>query len=144
MKAIEKAYRILIVEDNPGDFLLISDCLREQMIGVDISGANSFTELKELITNNNFRYDVVLLDITLPDLVGEPLIRETLQLFPFTPVIILTGYTDFEFSVRSLTMGVSDYVLKEEMTPFVLYKSILYSVERKKITFDLETSEKRV
>ena len=144
MKAIEKTYRILVVEDNPGDFLLISDCLREQMIGVDISGATSFGELKELITDDGPFYDVVLLDITLPDQVGEPLIRETLQLFPYTPVIILTGYTDFEFSVRSLTLGVSDYLLKEEITPFVLYKSILYSVERKKITFDLETSEKRV
>ena len=144
MRAVEKTYHILVVEDNPGDFLLISDCLREQMIGVDISGATSFGELKELITDHGSFYDVVLLDITLPDQVGEPLIRETLQLFPYTPVIILTGYTDFEFSVRSLTMGVSDYLLKEEITPFVLYKSILYSVERKKITFDLETSEKRV
>jgi len=144
MKAVEKAYHILVVEDNAGDFLLISDCLREQMLGVDIFGATSFGELTELVTESGSVYDVVLLDITLPDLVGEPLIRETLQLFPYTPVIILTGYTDFEFSVRSLTMGVSDYLLKEEITPFVLYKSILYSVERKKITFDLETSEKRV
>jgi len=144
MKAAEKEYRILVVEDNPGDVLLISDCLREQMIGVNISGAASFDELKELITDRNPHYDVILLDITLPDQVGEPLIRETLQLFPYTPIIILTGYTDFEFSVRSLTMGVSDYLLKEEITPFILYKSILYSSERKKIALDLETSEKRV
>jgi len=144
MKTVEKTYHILIVEDNPGDFLLISDCLREQMMSVDISGATSFGELKELITDDASFYDVILLDITLPDLIGEPLIRETLQLFPYTPVIILTGYTDFEFSVRSLTMGVSDYLLKEEITPFVLYKSILYSSERKKITLDLECSEKRV
>jgi len=144
MKIIEKVYRILVVEDNPGDFLLISDCLREQMIDVDISGATSFGELKELVKDHASLYDVVLLDITLPDQVGEPLIRETLQLFPYTPVIILTGYTDFEFSVRSLTMGVSDYLLKEEITPSVLCKSILYSFERKKITLDLETSEKRV
>jgi signal transduction histidine kinase len=144
MEVIEKTYRILVVEDNPGDFLLISDCLREQMMGVDIAEAASFRELRELISNNESAYDVVLLDITLPDQVGEPLIRETLQLCPYTPVIILTGYTDFEFSVRSLTLGVSDYLLKEEITPFVLYKSILYSAERKKIAFDLETSEKRV
>lgn len=144
MKTIEKAYRILVVEDNPGDFLLISECLREQLAGVDIAGAGSFGELTELSRDNSLSWDVILLDITLPDQAGEPLIRETLQLFPDTPVIILTGYTDFDFSVRSLTMGVSDYLLKDEITPFVLYKSILYSSERKKITLDLEASEKRV
>jgi hypothetical protein len=56
-----------------------------------------------------------------------------------TPVIVLTGYENFSFSVRSLALGVSDYILKDELTPQLLHKSILYSIERKKLHADLLT-----
>lgn len=59
-----------------------------------------------------------------------------------TPVIALTGYVDFEFSVKSLSLGVADYILKEELTSLTLYKGILYSIERKKATIALQISEK--
>jgi signal transduction histidine kinase len=71
------------------------------------------------------------------------LIQEIVEISLNAPVIVLTGYTDFEFGVKSLSSGASDYILKDELTSLSLYKSIVYSMERKRIISDLEISEKR-
>jgi signal transduction histidine kinase len=60
-----------------------------------------------------------------------------------SPVIVLTGYSDLSFGVKSLALGISDYILKEELTAALLHKSISYSRERKKISSELERSEKQ-
>jgi len=70
--------------------------------------------------------------VSLPDQWGEPLIGRIVEGCANTPVIVLTGYADISFGVKSLLMGVSDYILKEEITSLSLYKSIIYGSERKK------------
>src|SRR6202000_1221748 len=88
-------------------------------------------------------FDVILLDLPLPDKTGLPLINEVVTLSPGIPVIVLTGYTDIAFSVKSLALGIADYLLKDELTTMMLYKSIIYSTERKKVMLALEESEKK-
>jgi PAS domain S-box-containing protein len=56
---------------------------------------------------------------------------------------VLTGYANFQFGIKSLALGVSDYILKDELTSLSLYKSILYSSERKRIVGALAESEKK-
>jgi two-component system sensor histidine kinase UhpB len=60
-----------------------------------------------------------------------------------TPIIVLTGYANFEFGLYSLSLGISDYLLKDEITSSSLYKSIIYSIERKRIISQLRESENR-
>jgi signal transduction histidine kinase len=71
------------------------------------------------------------------------LIQDMVELCRDTPVIVLTSLADFTFGIRSLAMGISDYLLKDELTGTALYKSIAYSVERKKVSSALEASENR-
>lgn len=52
----------------------------------------------------------------MPDKTGLTLIKEIVELCSITPVIVLTGYADCDFGVRSLSLGISDYMLKEELT----------------------------
>lgn len=137
------AYRLLVVEDNPGDFVLVEDFLRERMMAPDIVHVESFREAAALLADGQASFDVVLLDLSLNDRTGEPLINDMVRLCPSTPVIVLTGYADFAFGVRSLSMGIADYILKEELTDLVLYKSIVYSMERRRITSALQDSEQR-
>ena len=137
----DQLYEVLVVEDNPGDFLLVEEMIAEQMTAV-VHRAKTFNQTKELIEAGN-AYNVVLVDLTLPDNTGEELIRDMLKLCRDTPVIVLTGMTNFDFGIRSLAMGVSDYLLKDELTGTALYKSIAYSAERKKVISALETSENR-
>jgi PAS domain S-box-containing protein len=136
-------YRILIVEDNPGDFALVEDFLFEQIESPVIIHAKNFREAKDNLTADTHKFDVVLLDLSLPDNKGAQLIIEMVELCQHVPVIVLTGYTDFSFGVKSLSLGVSDYLLKDDLTSISLHKSIVYSAERKKSIAELEESEKR-
>jgi PAS domain S-box-containing protein len=139
----KKEYRILIVEDNPGDFALVEDFLFEQIEAPVVLGAENYKAAAGILSKCDRDFDIILLDLSLPDKTGEPLIKEMIEICAGAPVIVLTGYADFAFGVKSLYLGVSDYILKDELTSLSLYKSIRYSSERKKIVSSLEKSEKR-
>jgi len=138
-----KQYRFLVVEDNPGDFALIADYLDEQFSTMNITHTKSYAETLSVLYDADKEFDVILLDLSLPDKDGEGLIIELLERCGGCPVIVLTGYGDISFSIRSLGLGVSDYLLKDDITPGLLYKSIVYAIERKRIHQQLEDSEKR-
>ncbi|MCY1516591.1 Regulator of RpoS [compost metagenome] len=134
---------ILIVEDNPGDFILVEDFIIECQPDSMISHAQTFGMARSFLADKNNRCDIVLLDLSLPDLTGEALIEQIISLCETIPVVVLTGYADFDFGIKSLSMGISDYLLKEDLTGSLLYKSMVYSTERKRIALALERSEQR-
>lgn len=137
-------FSILVIEDNPGDFALVEEFLLEQIEAPRISHVRSFKEAKTRLTDTGAAFNVILLDLSLPDKTGSDLISEVISISNNVSVIVLTGYADFDFGVQSIAQGVSDYVLKDELTALTLYKTILYSIERKKIVASLEESEMRV
>ena len=139
----DKAYRILIVEDNPGDALIIEDLLFEKIKSLRTTIVTSFKDAKNVLSGAESEFDIILLDLSLPDKAGSDLIVETINICNDIPVIILTGYADIEFGLKSLSLGVSDYLLKDELTADSLNKSILYSFERKKSISLLKESERR-
>jgi len=137
-------YRILVIEDNPGDFLLISDYLEDHITSPVIDQAKDFKEAESLLKGKDCGpYDVVLLDLSLPDKNGENLINDVVKITGNCPVIVLSGYADFEFSIKSLSLGITDYLLKDDLTSSSLYKSLVYNIERKKILSDLEEAKLR-
>ena len=137
------SYRILVIEDNPGDFAIVEDLLTEQMLSSEIVQAVDFKTASDLLFNKDNCFDIILLDVSLPDKAGKLLITEILNLAGNMPVIVLTGYTDIEFSIQSVTLGILDYLLKDDLNAIALYKSILHAIERKKVMRHLEASEKR-
>lgn len=139
----KKKYHVLIIEDNIGDYTLVEDFLYEQILTPDIKWVRNYQAAKKILSDPANKFDVILLDLSLPDKTGEQLIKEIVKLSMLTPLIVLTGYADNDFGVKSLSMGVSDYILKDDLTAVSLYKSIVYSSERIKIIADLERSEKK-
>lgn len=139
----EKKYRILVIEDNPGDFLIVEDLLSEEILDPVIIQAKSFKEAVTILSLQENQFDIVLLDLTLPDKSGQELINEIILAAPNHPIIILTGYTDMDFSIRSITRNISDYLLKDDLNATTLYKSILYAIERNKYIAEIRKSEKR-
>jgi PAS domain S-box-containing protein len=135
-------YQILIVEDNPGDFTLIYDYLIDLIESPEIQNAKNFFQAVELLKKGQ-PFDIILLDLDLPDKSGNELINDILKICGDIPVIILTGFSDMEFSIRSISIGVSDYLLKDDLSASSLYKSILYCLERRKRMHELKESEKR-
>ncbi|MDO8965605.1 MAG: PAS domain S-box protein [Algoriphagus sp.] len=143
MRKDEKSYHILIIEDNLGDNILIEEYLTENILNPKLIRADTFQSAKVLLENRSNTFDIIFLDLSLPDLSGEPLIVGVLNLAVDTPVVALTGFSDLDFSIKSLGLGISDYLLKDELTPIILYKSVIYAIQRRKFTDQIQKSEKR-
>lgn len=139
----KNVYEILVVEDNPGDYTILEDLLIDRFSKPMIDHAKTFKAASVFLKNLSMKYDVVLLDLSLPDKNGVALVQEMLQLAGNTPVIVLTGYTDVAFSIKSISLGVEDYLLKEDLSTDLLYRTIVYAIQRKKAVKELEESEKR-
>lgn len=136
-------YRILYVEDNPGDFLLVEDYLKENLLRPELIHREKFTGIHNFFKDKDSRPDIVLLDLTLPDIGREELIAEASLIATHTPVIILTGYSDLDLAVKSLALGIEDYLVKDTINALLLYKSVLYAIERHKYFLSLKESESR-
>lgn len=121
---------ILIVEDNPGDSLLIKEYLAEgQRFSAEIMEAETLESALGLLVHYDF--DVVLLDLSLPDSSGLDTVRRLITKFPELAVIVLTGLQDEEVALQSVRYGAQDYLEKQQLSANTLSKSIRYSIERK-------------
>lgn len=139
---IEKeALEILIVEDNEGDALLIQEYIKEVFTNAQLSHAWNLSEAEHQL--NSFKFNLIFLDVSLPDSSGKESIMRVIELANATPVIVLTGYSDLGFAVESMQLGVQDYLNKENITAISLQKSITYSIERNRIKLQLLDSDKR-
>jgi len=140
-----RTYKIAVVEDNLGDFILLQDYLEETVIAPTIYHFNCYKDFYKFYeTDSNFNeVDIVLLDLSLPDKNGEVLVKDVLKITPNIPVVALTGFSDICFAVRTLSLGVFDYLLKDDLTTTMLYKSIIYNIERNKNLVQLKESEHR-
>ncbi len=136
-------YKILLVEDNPGDAFLVEEYIEEYILDPDITLAHTFARAKELLSSGSDHFEVILLDLTLPDNSGRELVSEMLQLGGQTPIIILTGYTDISFSLQALKLGISDYMIKDKLSGFSLYKAIIHNIDRTKFIDELKQSQER-
>jgi len=139
----QNKYSVLVIEDNEGDLALIEDYLMDKIAVPDIVRARNLREAKLALRDQGPSFQVVLLDLSLPDKSGEELLNEMNALCRDIPLIVLTGYSNTPFSIRALSIGASDYLVKDDLTAASLYKSIVYSIERKRITLELKDSEKR-
>ncbi|MGM0579414.1 MAG: PAS domain S-box protein [Bacteroidota bacterium] len=143
MKGTESRYNVLVVEDNLGDYVLIEDYLEETNIIKKLFRAEDFKHAKQILSESDNEIDIILLDLSLPDKKGEPLLKAIHGLSQNKPIIILTGYPDADFAIKSLYLGASDYLVKDVLNSTVLHKSILYNIERNKILVNLRKSEQR-
>ncbi len=134
-------FSFLVVEDNPGDFMIVEDLLAEQFVEPTIIHTTTFKKTSETLLNNQVLFDAILLDLTLPDNSGRALIKDMLKIASSCPVIILTGYTDIDFSIQSISDGIADYLIKDELNAILLHKSITYAINRRKASEKLLKSE---
>jgi PAS domain S-box-containing protein len=131
---------ILMIEDNPGDIRLVREMLSESCnIQFNLHTAETLSEGMNLLSQKS--YDVVLLDINLPDSSGADTFIKLKQSFSKIPVVILTGLVDENMGDMAITHGVQDYLVKNHLDEESLIRSLRYAVERKKVEYALETSE---
>ncbi|MBI3986050.1 MAG: response regulator [Lentisphaerae bacterium] len=125
------ALTVLLVEDNPGDVRLIEEALQENPnSGITLIGANCLAAALALLPNSHF--DAILLDLGLPDAVGQDAFRQLTRKFPLIPIVITTGLDDETLAVNIVQEGAQDYLVKGQWSRRELARSLHYAVERQK------------
>ncbi len=136
---MNESLEILVVEDNEGDYFLVHEYLKDCFPGSKIRHNELLRDAISSLKESTF--DVILLDLSLPDSNGKDSICDILELANDIPVIVLTGFGNLQFAMDSLKLGVQDYLLKDDVNALVLQKSITYSIERNNIKKTLKISE---
>lgn len=127
----ENTIQALLVEDNPGDTLL----LQHMLTGAPFWKAMlTCTERLQsaLALCRQQTFDIVLLDLSLPDSHGYATFEQMRQQIPQTPIILLTGSDDQELALRAVRAGAQDYLVKGESNAALLIRAMRYAMERKR------------
>ncbi|MCH7694551.1 MAG: response regulator, partial [Proteobacteria bacterium] len=100
--------RVLLVEDDPTTAQSVAMMLRSEGMVVDSteSGEDGL-EIGKL-----YDYDIIVLDLMLPDIDGLEVLRRLRDARVDTPVLILSGLTELEQKVKGLGIGADDYLTK--------------------------------
>src|SRR5512137_212293 len=104
----------LVIEDDPDDILLLKDALADVGMGkIKLDCVDRLS--RGLIQLNGQNYDVVLLDLNLPDSRGLDTLNTTIKSFPRLPVVVLSGLADDVITVEAVRRGAQDYLVKGEI-----------------------------
>jgi serine phosphatase RsbU (regulator of sigma subunit) len=120
--------RVLLVEDDDGDALLVEELLAEVGAAVIVRRARSLGEAKGMISGAA----CVLLDLGLPDSRGLNGLRQLLQIEPEAAIVVLTGEASEALGEQAVRSGAQDYLVKGEVAGHRLHRVLRYAVERRR------------
>lgn len=133
MEAIDsfQPINVLLVEDNPGDARLIDEMLKEASDNTFILSRTDrlHAGIEEIDKDG---YDVMLLDLGLPDSTGIETFLRSQQHAPHLPIIVLTVHDDESLAAQAVREHAQDYLIKGQIDSGLLSRSIRYAIERKR------------
>ncbi|CAN5400336.1 hypothetical protein BH09BAC5_BH09BAC5_01930 [soil metagenome] len=104
MPLSRNSFRFLIIEDNPADAILLKECISSTMIIVAcIDVAATFADALRLLTEKE--YDLLFLDLSLPDVIREEIVETLRKHSGNTPIIVVSGMDDQELALKTITCG---------------------------------------
>jgi len=135
-----ESLQVLLVEDSLTDARLFQHVFLRSSVGKwSLEIAERLSDAIGYCQSNTF--DLVLLDLNLPDSEGLDTITKFNQAFPDIPIIILTAFDDEELALQAMARGAQDYLVKDQVTTYLLRRSIRYAMERSQIVQRLRDSE---
>jgi PAS domain S-box-containing protein len=127
---------LMIVEDNPGDFRIVSAILEEcPNPFFNIRHAESLGECMKVLDIE--KIDVVLLDLGLPDSSGFSGLEKIISKYKLLPIVILTGQDDERIGIEALQKNAADYLVKGQINENLLVRTLRYAIERKRVEEEL-------
>ena len=121
--------KILLVEDNPGDARLISETLSESYADqFELFYSEHLEAASNLVRREVF--DLILLDLTLPDSSGLHTFERMHAQAPMVPIIVLTGLDVESLGTEAVKKGAQDYLIKGQVDTPLLIRSIHHAIER--------------
>ncbi|WP_310484630.1 PAS domain S-box protein [Chamaesiphon sp. VAR_48_metabat_403] len=130
---------ILLIEDNPGDIRLLQEILREAIATqcyitpvMTLAAAIEQLSIDPSERLNSSPFDVILLDLSLPDSQGIASFLNLSDRDYNIPIIVLTGLDDQDLAISAMQQGAQDYLIKGQVDSNLLLRSIRYAIERER------------
>jgi diguanylate cyclase (GGDEF)-like protein/PAS domain S-box-containing protein len=134
--------RVLLIEDSPGDARLVEIYLSQASAATyRLTHCGRLDDGLEQLDQNS--YDIVLLDLTLPDSHGIETFERAYAHGREVPIVVMTGHDDSKLALRAVREGAQDYLVKSAVDASLLNRSIRYAIERKNYEEALRISEER-
>lgn len=138
----QRPIRILLVEDNPRDARLLRMILGDaETVTFELQEAARLEEGLALLERGAF--DVLLLDLMLPDSQGIETVRRARACAPYIPIVVLTAFSDDAHAVQAVQAGAQDYLIKGSVETDLLVRSIRYAIERQRMLAELEQARRK-
>ncbi len=126
----DELIRILLIEDNPGDVVLFREMLDDFMDSFDVEHVARLSAGMKSLDSGDF--DVILLDLALPDSQGLDILLAVQNEVPQIPIVVLSGSGSERMAIEAVQLGAQDYLVKGDVTGRTLARSIRYAVERER------------
>jgi PAS domain S-box-containing protein len=130
----------LLIEDDLDDILLLKESLAEIGAG-KINLVHTDQLSGGLIHLGLQTYDVILLDLNLPDSHGLETLNAIIKRFPKIPVVVISGLADDDTTIEAVRRGAQDYLVKGEINGPLVMRVLRYAIERKQAETELRASE---
>jgi PAS domain S-box-containing protein len=139
---VDKSINVLLVDDDEDDFLLTSACFNDvDRWNFSLTWCPTYQDALQKI--KTCKHDLYIFDFLLGERNGIDLLGEALENQCEEPIILLTGKGDDKIAVEALRLGAADYLVKSELEPQILERSIRYALERTNVLKALRQSERR-
>ncbi len=125
--------KVLFVEDDPDDARLVREALADaEGKPFRIKTVDRLEAALATLAEPDAEFDVVVLDMNLPDSRGMSTFRRVFEAVPNLPIVILSAEADEDFAIRAVQSGAEDYLVKGHEDAFWLARSLRYAIERKR------------
>lgn len=129
----DRSCSVLLVEDNMSYAKLIKHGLTGGCAGnLDVQHVKRLSAALECL--KSMKIDVAVVDLSLPDSSGCDTFQALRSAAPEVPIVVLTGLDDAHLALQLLHQGAQDYLLKHEVEPKLLVRSLRYAIERHRAT----------
>ena len=133
---MQKPVRILLVEDNPDEEVIVRRLLSASGLILDVTTVSKIRDCMRLIDGK--LVDMVLLDLSLPDSKGLEGLHQLRAHAPEIPIIILTGLSDIETAEQAVRSGAQDYLVKGQLEGNLLTHAVQFASLRQAFRIELE------
>ncbi|EAW44956.1 hybrid sensor histidine kinase/response regulator [Nodularia spumigena CS-584] len=138
MMTVSNLVKVLLIEDSLPEARLLLEFLRQaDSKEFRLTHVKRLNEALNALTRES--YDVILLDLTLPDSQGLSSLPVLMNHAPSTPIVVLTNTNDEDLAIEAVRQGAQDYLVKRQVNVDVLVRSVCYAIERKQALETLRT-----
>jgi len=132
----DEPLRILVTEDDPGDMLFLKEVLsasrqQSQFPPFEMIVKSTMKESLKFLASGS--PELVILDLTLPDCRGFETFQSVYQMIPEAPIVVMTSDEREELGLRAVRGGAQDYLIKGQIDPKALPRTLRFAIERQKI-----------